>query len=122
VTLLWTVFFIGVLICYFLAQAFKVDLFTLEMLIHNTAHFFSGLIVLGLLEYFQAKHKSKVLLIIAFIVIVAGLIITHERNVSSDATDLTMVVYNSFLFFWGALSGSVLARNARAKKLKNRKE
>ena len=115
-TLFWTASLIGTLIYYFLARAFKVDFFTLEILVHNMSHFFSGFIAFSLLVYFQAKYRVRILSVIAVIVIVVGLIITNERNVDSDGTDLTMVVYNAFLFFWGAIIGLILANKAKLRK------
>ena len=50
------------------------------------------------------------------IVIMADLIFDYVRNVSSNATDLVMVVYNVYLFLWGALCGLILVRYFRKKK------
>lgn len=112
--LFWSATIIGTIIYYFLAQAFKVDFFTLEILIHNLAHFSFGFVAFAILVLFQARYKFKILLVVAAIVVTAGLIITHERNVDSDGTDLTMVVYNFFLFFWGSTIGYIFANKTRA--------
>jgi hypothetical protein len=112
--LFWSVFSIGLVFYYLIVRAFKLDIFTGEMLGHTAYHFFSGFIVLAGWCFYKSKRRFKMLLVMVFCILFLDELIDYFRGI--DGISSTLLAYNLYLLLWGALSGGAVIRYWRHRK------
>jgi hypothetical protein len=105
------ILFLGIIILYFLATAFKLDMMTAEMLGHIALRFFTGFVILGVGAYYQhiIRFKRSVFIILALLL--GDDIFDYYRNVNSFTPEV--ILLSIYMLLWGALTGYVTMRHIR---------
>ena len=101
--LFWLVFGTGWIPYYFFVKALKVDVFSVEMLLHTLYYFFAGFIILAGWCFYKSKKRIKFLLISIFFIIYIDDLTDYLRGIDVITTE--MLIYNLYVLFWGSLSG-----------------
>lgn len=101
--LFWLVFFIGLILFYFVKQALKIELDSVEMLLHTLYHFFSGFIILAGWCFYKSKKRFIVFLVMIIAILLVDELGDYYRGVE-DMSSITLV-YNLYMLLWGSLAG-----------------
>lgn len=99
---------VGLILLYFIDVAFKLDLFTLEMLVHSGLRFMTGFLVLGIGVFFAHKIKLKVALALVLVLFLADDIWDYTRDVNSF--NFEVMLHGIYMLVWGALTGYALLK------------
>lgn len=113
--LFWTVFFAGLILFYFVANALKIKIDSLEMFLHMLYHFFAGAIILAGWYFYKSKRRLKIFLLSIFAILFIDELGDYFRGVE-DMTSM-MLAFNLYMLFWGAVSGIVLIRYWRRRHI-----
>lgn len=113
--LFWIVFFAGLILFYFVANALKVEIGSLEMFLHMLYHFFSGAIILAGWYFYKSKRRFKIFLLIIFTILFVDELGDYFRGVENMSS--MMLAFNLYLLFWGAVSGIAFIRYWRHRRM-----
>ena len=103
------VIMVGLVALYFMDSAFKIDLLTLEMLIHSSLRFFIGFILLGIGVFYAHTLKFKSAVFLVLMLVLADDIVDFTRNIDSFRFEVT--IHSIFMLLWGSLVGYLVMRN-----------
>lgn len=106
--LLLSTIIIGLILVYVMGAAFRIDNLNLEMLVHNTVRFATGFVFLGIWVGYKRRLKLKLALYIVLALLVADDIVDYFRNINN--LRLEMVIHDSFIVVWGAITGFLTMR------------
>lgn len=101
--LFWAVFIVGLILFYFVAHALKIELGSVEMLLHTLYHFFSGFIILAGWCFFKFKKRFKILFSLIVAILLVDELGDYYRGL--EAMSSMMLVFNLYTLLWGALAG-----------------
>lgn len=105
------ILFIGLLLLYFLAAAFKLDMLTLEMLSHIAIRFLIGFLILGIGVFYGHAIRFKSSMFIILALVLGDDIFDYYRNVNSFTPEV--ILLGIYMLLWGALTGYATARQIR---------
>ena len=105
--LFWAIFVSGSILFFFVVQALKVNMFTLEMLTHSLYHFFIGFVILANFVFHMTLKRMKFLLLLVLALLVLGEIFDYVRGLGNLSVEL--LIFNFYLVFWGGISGFTFA-------------
>ncbi len=104
---------IGLVLLYFVNAALKLDLFTLEMLVHSAIRFFTGFIILGIGYFYEHKLPLRVSLYLVLGLVVADDIMDYVRQTTRFSIEL--ILYGIYMLVWGSVVGYLSIRFVKAK-------
>ncbi|MEC4750295.1 hypothetical protein [Methylomicrobium sp. Wu6] len=102
------ILFIGLILLYFLAAAFKLDMLTLEMLSHIAIRFLIGFMILGIGVLYEHVIRFKSSVFIILTLVLGDDIFDYYRNVNSFTPEV--ILLGIYMLLWGALTGYVAMR------------
>lgn len=105
------ILFIGLILLYFLAAAFKLDMLTLEMLSHIAIRFLIGFLILGIGVFYGHAIRFKSSMFIILALVLGDDIFDYYRNVNSFTPEV--ILLSIYMLLWGALTGYATARQIR---------
>jgi hypothetical protein len=111
--LFWFVLITGFVLFFFIVQAFKLDIFSLEMLTHNLYHFLIAFVILGYFFLHMTLKIMKFLLILVLCLLVLDEIVHYVSGVGNISAEV--LIMNFYLLVWGGLSGFLFTRFWTAK-------
>lgn len=109
--LLSIIIILGLIALYLMSAAFHIDYFDNEMIIHNTVRFVAGFVFLGIWVWYKHRLKLKVALYCILFLLVLDDIIDYIRDINN--LKLEMVIQDSFVVIWGAVTGYLFARSLK---------
>ena len=112
--LLWFSLFVGLILLAVVDAAFKIDSISLEMLLHNLYHFFTGCVMFSLWVWYKHKKKVTFFLYVLLVFLLLDGIVDYVRGV--DALSLQMILHNLYLVFWGVITGLLFVRYFKSEK------
>jgi hypothetical protein len=102
------VIIVGLILLYFMDVAFKLNPFTVEMLIHSSLRFLTGFLVLGIGVFYARQIRLKFAVCLVLILALADDIWDYTRNV--DSFNFEVMLHSLYMLVWGALTGYVLMK------------
>jgi hypothetical protein len=111
--LFWFVFITGFVLLFFLINAFKIDVFSWEMVTHILYHFFIGFAIFFYFFSHMTLKSMKFLLILVLGLLILDEIFDYSRGVGKIS--LMILIANFYMVLWGGLSGFTYARCRRKK-------
>lgn len=107
---------VGLVLLYLLDSAFKIDGLTETMLTDNLVRFLLGFICFFYFTWTKRKFKSKFLLTIFIIFVIADSVFNYIENIEVDG--LVMLVHDLYFTFWGILLSFFYVRYLKEKNSK----
>jgi hypothetical protein len=104
----------GLVALYFMDIAFRIDLFTWEMLIHSSLRFFTGFILLGIGVFYAHTLKFKSAVILVLMLVLADDIVDFTRDIYSFSFEV--MIHSIFMLLWGSLVGYLFMRTWKQNK------
>lgn len=113
--LIGLIFFVGLIISYLLAVAFRLDMLTGEMLVHVALRFFTGFVILGIGVFYEHLFRLKHSLWFILVLFLADDCYDYYRNIDSFTPEVLIV--SLFMLLWGALLGYVTMRAFKVRRM-----
>jgi hypothetical protein len=101
----------GLILLYFVDEAFKIQIMNWEMLIHSAIRFFTGFILIGIGVCYAHKIRLKSAVYLILALVLADDIMDYFRNVDSFSFEDTL--HGVYMLLWGSLMGYVFMRQSK---------
>lgn len=105
--------FAGLVLLYFVSQAFKLPIMSWEMLTHSALRFFIGFILLGIGVFYAHKIKLRNAVFLVLLLVLADDIMDYHRNINSFSFEVTL--HGIFMLLWGSLMGYAYMKYSKDK-------
>ena len=83
------------------------------MFIHNAVRFVTGFVFLGIWVWYKHRLKLKAALYCVLALLVSDDIVDYMRDINN--LNLEMVIHDSFVVFWGGITGLCFIRLIKRK-------
>jgi hypothetical protein len=107
------VILIGLIVIYFMAAAFHIDDWNVEMIVHNIVRLVSGFVFLGIWVWYKHRLKLKVALYCILALLLLDDIVDYIRHINNLYFE--MVIHDTFFVLWGAIIGYIFSVNLSKK-------
>ncbi len=103
----------GLILLFFMDEAFKLNPFNVEMLIHSGLRFLAGFLVLGIGVFYAHQISLKFALGLLLTLVLADDIWDYTRNI--DSFNFEVMLHSIYMMLWGALVGYLLIKQSMSK-------
>lgn len=112
--LLSTLFF-GLILLFFIDNAFRIDGLKQEILIDNSVRFFLGFLISGIWCWSTLKWKFKTFIYVMLIFLASDVIFDYIEGISM--LEIEMTLHDLYIFLWGAISGYFFVKYLQCKEI-----
>ncbi len=105
--------FAGLVLLYFVTEAFKLQIMNWEMLTHSTLRFFTGFILIGIGVFYAHKIKLRNAIYLVLLLVLADDIMDYYRNINSFSFEVTL--HGIYMLLWGSLMGYAYMKYSKDK-------
>lgn len=98
----------GFILLYFIDIAFKLNPFTVEMIVHSGLRFLTGFLILGIGVFYAHKIRLKFAVCLVLMLALADDIWDYTRNI--DNFNFEVMLHSLYMLTWGSLTGYALMK------------
>jgi len=103
----------GLILLYFVDEAFKIQIMNWEMLTHSALRFFTGFILIGIGVFYAHKIRLKSAIYLVLLLVLADDIMDFYRKINSFSVEVTL--HGVYMLFWGSLMGYAYMKYSKDK-------
>ena len=103
----------GLILLYFVTEAFKLQIMNWEMLTHSTLRFFTGFILIGIGVFYAHKIRLKSAVYLVLLLVLADDIMDYYRKIDSFSVEVTL--HGVYMLLWGSLMGYAYMKYSKDK-------